>query len=198
MRTTYTDVDRLILERWHDTMNLFEAYEQLEDRVQDSIDEVGERLAQWGLERDYTIETDAKKAEYYAYKGSWMNRRRDDALVYVCVASFAPLGFRKIKEAHPSLWVCIDGFRMKGVDREEFGRELRTALGEQAKEWRHEDASDADWPVGKALVEVTDSERVQLITDPERLYTFATGAFEQLFALSDVIDQTLAKFRARE
>jgi hypothetical protein len=112
--------------------------------------------------------------------------------------SFAPLGYRKIKDEHPSLWVCTDTFRMKGVERDEFGRELRSALGEQAEGWQHDEASDAEAPLGKSLTDITDKDRIQLIADPERLYQFATGAFEQLFPLADVIEQTLAKFRARE
>jgi hypothetical protein len=199
--TTYTDVDLLILQRWDDTRGLLEAYEELQDRMHEVIQEVGERLVQWAESRGYTLDVDARTPQYYAYKTAWMNRRKDDALVYYNVVDFAPVGYRKVKEAHPSIWVHTDNLQMlklKEAERIQFARALRNRLGDTAKSWQHDDANDTEYPLGKALTHVSDADRVQLVADPERLYGFTVAAFEEAFALSDAIDETLADFRSRE
>jgi hypothetical protein len=198
MPTSYTDVDRLILDRWEDTKGLIEAYEDLQERMRDVIEGVGERLAVWGTENGYTIDTDAKRPEFYAYKPEWQNRRRDDAVVYFLLSGFAPFGYRNVKDDHPWLWLQTANLQMlkKGEpERQQFARDLRTRLGEQATAWSHEDADEADSPFGRYLTDVTDKDRLQLISDPDALYEFATKAFTEAFALSEAIDETLAKFR---
>src|SRR5262245_2070589 len=105
MATTYTDIDRLILERWEDTRGLFDAYEELQARIQDVIEEVGERLAHWASDRGYRIGTDAKVPEYYAYKDAWLHRRREEPVICFAIEGFAPMGYRKVKDEHPSLWL---------------------------------------------------------------------------------------------
>ena len=198
MATTYTDVDRLIFDRWEDTLGLVEAYEELQDRVRDVIEEVGERLAAWGADHAHTIDSDAKAPEFSAYKASWLNKRGDTGLVYYSLADFAPLGYRRVKDDHPSLWVYTENLEMlrkKEPEREQFARELRARLGETATRWTHEDSDEANSPLGRYLADVSDKDRLRLIVEPDRLYEFATKAFTEAFTLSEAIDETLAKFR---
>ncbi|MBI4521708.1 MAG: hypothetical protein HY701_12780 [Gemmatimonadetes bacterium] len=201
MADGYTDVDKLILERWHDVIGLMEAHEELQGRIEELIGDVGNRLEKWGDELGYALETDAKRAEFYAWKPTWMNRRKDEAAVYYVVGSFAPLGYRKIKEIHPYLWVYTENLellKMKEADRVEFARELRRVLGDSATPWLNPDTNDADAPLGKYLTDTDDRLRVRLISAPDELFEFAAKGFKELFTLSDAIDQTLAKFRTRE
>jgi hypothetical protein len=201
MPTTFTDVDLLILQRWDDARGFLEAYEELQDRMHDLIQEVGERLEQWAESRACTVEVDAKTPQYCVYKTAWMNRRKDDALVYYSLLDFAPVGYRRVKEAHPSIWVHTDNLNMlklKEPERIQFARALRNRLGDTAKSWQHAEVKDAEYPLGKALTQISDTDRVQMVADPERLFGFAVATFEEAFALSDAIDQTLAEFRPRE
>src|SRR5262245_13594197 len=96
----YTDVDRLILERWEDTMGLFEAYNELEDRIGETIEEVGHRLQPWLSGRGYDSDVDVKQPAFNAWKPEWLHRRREDPLIYVGVGGFAPAGYRKVKDEH--------------------------------------------------------------------------------------------------
>ena len=201
MADAYTDVDKLILERWHDVIGLMEAHDELQGRIGDLIDDVGDRLEKWGGERGYELETDAKRAEFYAWKPTWVNRRKDEAEVYYAVGSFAPMGYRSIKDAHPYLWVCTENLeflKMKDAERIEFARELRRVLGDRAKPWLNADTDDADAPLGKYLTDTDDQLRVRLISDSDELFEFAAKGFEELFTLSDALDEMLAKSRAKE
>lgn len=201
MADTYTDVDKLILERWHDVMGLMEAHEGLEGRIEQLITDVGGRLENWGEERGYSLETDAKRAEFYAWKPAWLNRRKDEAEVYYVVGSVAPMGYRKIKDAHPYVWLHTEnlGFLkvMKEAERIEFARELRRVLGDGARPWLNPDIDDTNSPLGKYMTDTDDPMRVQLISAPDALFDFTVKGFEELVTLSNAIDETLAKFRAR-
>lgn len=195
----YTDVDRLILERWNDTMGLFEAYEELEDRIGETIQEVGERVGAWLGERGYQSDTDAKEPAFSAWKDEWRHRRRDEPLVYISVGAFAPSGYRKVKDEHPFLWVYVQNLhllKIKDSERDKFAKELRLRLGDAARDWAHEDANDPDQPLGKYLTDISDQDRVRLVAEPDRLFEFATSGFEQLFSVSEAIGQTLEKFRS--
>jgi hypothetical protein len=201
MPTTYTDVDRLILERWFDTRGLLEAYEELQDRIHDVISEVGERLAEWAQPQGYLVDTDAKTPAFSLYRSTWMHRRKDEPLIYVDVENFAPLGYRRVKENHPNIWVHtenLQSLKMKEPERVQFGRDLRAALGDASAEWKHEDSDDADYPLGRSLTEVSDADRVRLVADPDGLFEFGTGALKSVFDLSDAIEKTLAAAKARE
>jgi hypothetical protein len=201
MPTTYTDVDRLIFQRWDDTLGLLEAYEELQDRIHEVITDVGQRLSEWGVPQGYIIDTDAKIPSFYAYRNTWLNRRRDDALVYFSLEHFAPLGYRRAKENHPAIWVYTENLqmlRMKEPDRVQFAKDLRTSLGDLAAQWKHEDSHESEYPLGTALTDISDSDRVRLVSDPEALVEFATSTFKKAFVLSDGIEKTLSAAKARD
>ncbi len=197
MANHYNDVDRLILDRWEDVVGLLRAYEELQERIGGVLEEVGVRLQKWAGEEGYRLDQDARVPEYWAWKASW-EKRRGDILIYVTLGGFTPQGYRKTKEQHPYLWVNTSGLeslRLKEEERVEFGRELRRLLGDRAKEWEHEWTTDGEEPLGAYATEVTERDRVDFVANPDKLYNFATTSFRRLFTLSDVIDQTLTKFR---
>ncbi|MBA3231792.1 MAG: hypothetical protein H0T05_03140 [Acidobacteria bacterium] len=201
MPTTYTDVDRLILERWDDTKGLLEAFEELQDRMLDVIDDGGERLKRWAEQHDCIIDVQAKEPSYHFYKEAWKNRRKDDALVYFTLADFAPVGYRKVKNDHPYVWLYTDNLqmmRMKEPDRVEFARQLRANLGDSAARWSHPETIDADSPLGRYMTDVSDADRVRLVAEPDELLKFATTAIEDALLLSDAVNLTLEHFKARE
>jgi len=201
MATEYTDVDRLILGRWDDVMGLFDAHGELQDHVEEMIDEVGERLERWLEGRGYGVTSEGKAPAYYIAKDDWFVKRKDDYTVYFEIGGFAPRGYRKVKDDHPYAWLHtanLEFLRMRETERIEFAKALRQELGELAKNWAHEDVDDADSPLGRAFVDIKDADRVDLISDPDKLFEFATKACEELFALADPIDRVLARFRPKE
>jgi hypothetical protein len=201
MATEYTDVDRLILERWQDVVALADAHEELQDRVEEVIEAVGERLERWLEERDYEIRTDTKSPSFWFGRTAWNNKRRDDWIVYFEIGGFAPLGFRKVRDEHPYAWFHTDNLaylRMKEPERVEFAKALRQELGVTARDWANKEVDDADQPLGRYFTDIKEAERVELIADSDRLYDFAMKACEELFTLVEPIDRVLAKFRQKE
>jgi hypothetical protein len=198
---SYTDVDRLILDRWEDTQGFLEAYEDLQDRMQQILSDVEVPLERWASTHGYKSYADARSASFGIYRPNWENRRRDDALVYFALEDCAPIGYRRVKAEHPSLWFYTEGLqatKTKEADRVRFASDLRAKLGGLADEWRHDDATETEYPLGKKLSDVKDLDRVRLVSDPDDLFKFVTGALEQAFPLADAVEQTLAQLRSRD
>jgi hypothetical protein len=201
MPVAYTDVDRLILDRWEETQGFLEAYEELQDRMQEAFADVGKRLERWASSKGYKSDTDSKAPYFSLYRPTWENRRRDDALVYFGLEDCGPIGYRRTEGSHPSLWVHtrdLAGTKIKESDRIRFAEDLRSRLGKLAEEWHHDDASDLEYPLGKTFVDVNGSDRARFASSPEELFTFVTNAFEQAFPLANAIDQALTALRTRE
>jgi len=201
MATEYTDVDRLILGRWQDVMGLFEAHEELQDRVEEVIEDVRSRLGRWLEGRGYEVTSDPKSPSFFLGKADWYHKRKDDWSVYFEVGGFAPFGFRKVREDHPFAWfhtANLEFLHMKEAERVDFARALRQELGDVAKAWADNEVDDTESPLGRYFRDVKDADRVELIADPDKLFEFATKACEELFTLADPIDRVLAKFRPKE
>lgn len=201
MATEYTDVDRLVLGRWSDVMALFDAHEELQDRVEEVIDEVGQRLNRWLEERGYRLNTDSKTPSFYIGKDDWYHKRRNDWLVYFEIGAFAPFGFRRVKSDYPYAWLLtlnLEFLKMREPERIEFAKALRLEIGEAARNWAHKDADDAREPLGRYFTDIKDSDRIELIADPDKLFDFGRRACEDLLTLAGPIDRVLAKFRPKE
>lgn len=191
----YSDMDRLVIERWTDVVGLIEAHRSTQDRIEEMIDAVGERIARWARPLGYDTETSSKDAEFRAWRPEWADKRRGPR-VTLAVGGFCPLGFRKIEEPYPYLWVKIDNlanFKMKDAERMAFSNALRAALGEQARSWEADGVDDTDFPLGRFLTALSNSERARLIADADVLFAFATENFAPLFEIADVIDGELRK-----
>ena len=48
MSFAYSDMDQLILQRWPDVMGLIDAHRGVQERIEEMLDIVGERIARWG------------------------------------------------------------------------------------------------------------------------------------------------------
>jgi hypothetical protein len=195
----YTDVDRLILERWNEVLELQGAFKGLAGRIQDNIDGALTRAARWLDEQGYRCEWDAKTPEISAWKLAWEAKRGLPA-VRLTIGEFAPFGYGRIRGEHPYLWVYthnLDGLKLKEPERVQFGRDLRASIGEALATWDDDEASDSESPLGRYVTALTDAKRVELVANPQQLIDFVQSGFTQLFELSSAVDAQLAARRAR-
>lgn len=195
MSFAFTEMDRLVIERWTDVVGLIEAHRETQDRIQEMIDVVGERVARWARPLGFDVETFAKDAEFHAWRPSWADRRKGSR-VQLVLGGFCPLGYRRLDARHPYLWVNtgdLESFKVKEAERIQFSQSLRTALGGEAKAWEAEGTDDADTPLGRYLTAISDTERARHIAGPDALFEFVTANYPTVFALGDVIDAELAK-----
>jgi hypothetical protein len=192
---SYSDMDQLILQRWTDVVGLIDAHRNTQNRIEEMIEVVGERLARWARPMGFETNVDAREAEFYAWRPSWSEKRKDPKVVLV-LGGFCPMGFRKTDVAHPFQWVFIDGlsnYRMKEAERAMFARSLRIALGDEAKSWEADDVDDEDQPLGRYLTKISDKDRSSIISSPDALFAFANEHFPALFQLADTIEAELNK-----
>lgn len=195
MSFSYSEMDQLILHRWADVVGLIEAHRETQDRIEEMIEVVGERVARWARPMGFETSVETKDAEFRAWKPNWSEKRKDPKVV-LALGGFCPLGFRKTDVKHPYQWVYIDGlsnYRMKEPERITFARSLRSALGDEAKSWEADGVDDADEPLGRFLTTIKDKDRAAVITGPDALFSFASEHFLPLFQLADTIDGELNK-----
>jgi hypothetical protein len=188
-------MDRLIIERWADVTGLIEAHAETQNRIEEMVEIVGERLARWARPQGYEIETQAKWAEFKAARSSWIDRRRGPK-VQLAVGGFCPSGYKKMDSDHPYLWVYTDtlaNFKLKEADRTAFAHGLRIALGAEAQAWEATGVDDTEGPLGRHLSSTTDAARAVLVSSEDTLFEFATTQFPTLFGLGNIIDTELAK-----
>lgn len=199
MSSHYTDVDRLILERWTEVQDLQYAFKALTDRMRDTIEDVLVKTERWLDEQGYRCVYDVKRPEISAWKPAW-EARRGQPCIRLVVGEFAPLGYGKVRSEHPFLWVMtatLDLMKMKEAERIQFARQVRQTLGASAAKWDHRDVSDADSPLGRYVNELPEGERVALAAQPQRMLDFVQQGFTQLFETAAALDQTLGMMRSQ-
>jgi hypothetical protein len=197
MNTRYTDVDRMIFQRWDEVVALLNAYADAMERMGESIAGVCERVEAWLQEQGYEAYSDPKGPEIMAWKATW-EKPRGEGLVLLCVGDFAPKGYGKVGSAHPYLWVKTEGLgriRLKEPDRARFARDVRAALGSAASKWEHEDCIETSEPFGRYRTDISEPQREELAAHPARLVEFVQSSFNELFQLTDVIHDTLMRYR---
>ena len=193
MSVVFNDVERLILERWTEVMGLINARETLQDRIEEQIQNVAERVGRWAGPEGFEVDSSPRLAEINAWRPAWADRRKDPR-VFLTVGGFCPIGFRKVEWAHPYLWVYtlnLKDYKLKEPQRIAFAQALRAALGAQAKEWEAHDVDDLEGPLGKYLTEYDNTFRAKLLLDPDALFEFCTKHFPTLFSLADIIEAKL-------
>ena len=198
MAGIYTDVDRLILDRWDEVSDLLAAREELQDRIAETIEAAGQKLERALEPRGYLVESQAKDGEFHVYRSSWNDRRRGPS-VYFTLGAFCPRGYRKVVEPHPYLWLMTEtlaNFRVKDEERRSLAAAIRRALGAAAESWDHEDCYD-DAPVGRSLTRIGNRQRAENISSPSRLYDFALAELEAAFEIADIVERCVEKHLAR-
>src|SRR5688572_29427960 len=107
-------MDRLILERWTDVVGLYDALRETQERIEEMIEVVGERVTRWAQTKGFEVETYAKDAEFQAWRYAWADKRKG-ARVELAIGGFCPTGYRKVEEKHPYLWLYtedLENFRV--------------------------------------------------------------------------------------
>lgn len=196
MFDNYTEMDRLVLERWPDVLGLIDAHRAVQEHIEVALESVGERIARWAREQGFDGEMSARQAEFHVWRPGWYDKRKDEAKVLLTLGGFCPVGFRKVNYKHPYLFVHtypLDRFKVKPPDRIKFAQALRTALGDQARSWEAEDVDDAEAPLGRYLRQYDNAARARLILDPDMLFAFCQEHLPTLFALSGTIDAELQR-----
>jgi hypothetical protein len=195
MTIMFNDVERLILERWTEVVGLIDAHETLQDRLEEQIQSVADRVGRWARPQGFEVDSSPRDGEINAWKPAWADRRKDPK-VFLTIGGFYPIGFRKVEDSHPYMWVYtmnLEQYKLKEQQRTAFAHALRTALGGRAREWEAHDVDDLEGPLGRYLVEYDTTFRVKLLPDPDALFEFCTKQFESLFALADTIDAELQR-----
>ena len=195
----YTEMDRLVLERWSDVIGLIEAQRVAQDQIEVTLGVAGERILRWVRERGFEGEMSPRDGELWVWRPSWYDKRKAVAKVYFALGGLCPIGFRKVEDSYPYLWVCtypLEDFKKKESERVKFAQALRVALGDQAREWEDTDIEDANFPLGRHLRQYGSTERIQWLLDPNRLVEFSKEHLPALFALADTIDSELQRIAA--
>jgi len=193
----YSDLDRLVLERWMDVKNLAEAQRDVQDRIEQVVEIAGERIGRWLREQGYESECEAGDGEIAAWRPTWADRRKGP-MVKLLLGGVCPLGFRKSDEANAYLWVYTGGledFRVKEPGRIAFAADLRKELGPEAVHWEDHETDDTESPLGRYLKEFGIREQCELVSSPEALLAFATEQYPKIFVLSDAIDACLGRLQ---
>jgi len=71
---SYSDMDQLVLQRWTDVVGLLEAHRGVQDRIEEMIEVVGERVARWARPLGFR-KTDAKHPYQWVYIEGLSNYR---------------------------------------------------------------------------------------------------------------------------
>jgi hypothetical protein len=199
MASRYTDVDLMIFQRWDEVKALREAFDDLIDRMQDVLEgglqKIGVVAAGRGLSSDFSL----KRPSIWFWKHDWENRKKEPG-VYFELFDFAPADYGKDVEEYPSMWFATDEFarlRMR-ESSEDFARAVKAALSpELLTKWSHEDADLSDAPLGRECHEVSESDRVRLVAEPEALGKFVMECLDDFMELAPAIDQALEKMTHR-
>ena len=100
MSIMFNDVERLILERWPEVVGLIDAHETLQDRLEEQIQIVADRVGRWARPHGFEVDSSPRFAEINAWRPAWADRRKEPR-VFLTVGGFYPAGFRKVDAAYP-------------------------------------------------------------------------------------------------
>ena len=189
MSEALTELDVLLLDKWQDTLAIWDAINELEDRLSDRFESSVDRLKPWLAERDYeVVEVDRKGASVYVAKRSWF-RKREEELVSVGVGAVLPYGFRRVDDEHPYVWVAIG--HMDEDEQEAFNAQFTERLRRRPGGWLNDNCYE-DYPAGRHITSLGDSERITLAKSEEAMESFMKDALESVMALEGDIEAALS------
>jgi hypothetical protein len=200
MAKHYEDVDLMLLKRWEEVKALREAFDDLLDRMREVIETTLGKVTHAVAERGMSCDFDAKRPSIWFWKKEWEIRSSKEPGIYFQLLDFAPAEYGKVEYDWPTMWLMSDAFsRLKFRESsEEFGRLVPASLSpEVVKKWSHEDTDLFDSPLGKECGEVSESDRVRLVAEPEALSKFIIERLDEFMELVPAIDQALQKMTRR-
>jgi hypothetical protein len=195
MATRYTDVDQLIFKRWDEVNALRAAFDDLLERMQDVVEVSLQKVSHRAKDNGFESEYDLKRPSIWFWKPEWANRRNEPG-VCLFLADFVPADYGRAVRDHPSMWVDNEELsRLKPRDSaEQFGRALRAALSaDLLKKWNHEEVDVSSTPLGRDCHEVSESDRVRMVSDPDALRGFLLERLHEFSELVPTVDQALAQ-----
>lgn len=199
MASRYTDVDLMILKRWDEVAALRAAFDDLLGRMESVLEVALQKVSIAVSERRLSAGFDAKRPSIWFWKHDWETRRKEPG-IYFQLSDFAPGEYGRAAKDHPSMWFMTDDFSKLKMreSSEEFGRVLRTSLSQELlQKWNHEDSDLSESPLGRECIELSESDRVRLVADPDALGKFIIERLEEFMELDPAIDQALQKMTHR-
>ena len=199
MAHRYTDVDLMILKRWDEVRHLREAFDDLLDRMGDVLESALGKMTVAANERGFSSDYNLRRPSVWFWKPGWATRKGEPG-IYLEVYDFAPSDYGKDIEDHPSVWLMTDEFsRLKMRETsEEFGRAAKNALSPELQtKWSQAELDQAEYPLGRNCVEVSESDRVQMMAHPEELIRFVLARLDESMELVPAIDQALQQMTKR-
>jgi hypothetical protein len=188
MSIVLTDLDQLLLDRWNDTVGIWEAIKELEDRLADSLKSAAERVGPWLRERGFEVsDVSTRTATIDFRRPEWMGKR-DESYIHAYIAEVFPYGYRKVREDRAHIWIYAGN--LSEDQQEVFEAETRQRLGNHPDEWINPDC-DAEYPVGRYLQAYDDKGRLQLASSSEALESFLKEQVEQVLGILDPLNDSL-------
>ena len=189
MTENVAQVDAVLFRRWTDAVALREAMTELEERLSERLERLGESLQPWLEEQGYSfVEVEARYARVNVARASWMNKKKQQPWVWFGLDALFPYGFRKVQEEHPLVWVMTSNLE-KDV-RRVFQEHLTNRLRGKGGDWINEDCG-RDYPAGHYIPTHGDRERLALAQNPEALATFSREALASILVLGDDVEAAL-------
>ena len=199
MAGRYTDVDLMIFKRWDEVNALREAFDDLVDRMHDIIEPSLQKVVVAATEKGFLSEFNLKRPSIWFWKREWENRKKEPG-IYFELFDFAPADYGKDVGDYPSMWFMTDEFsrlRLREAS-EDFGGAVSSALSPSlVTKWSHDDADISDSPLGRDCTDVSESDRVRLMADPDALSKFIIERIDEFMELVPAIDQALQKMTRR-
>lgn len=195
----YTDIDRMILERWDEVNQLIEAREETKDRIAKVIEAATERLRRWLEPQGYELQSWPKDGEFHVWRRTWDVKKKGPAVKFI-LEGFCPPGYRRGAETFPCLWLAttaLENYKLKEADRRAFAAGLRAELGASAADWDDDACDDANGPLVQYLREFDRGRQVNLVSSADNLAQFTMEHLSKSLAISDVVDRCVSRAIAR-
>jgi hypothetical protein len=188
MADTLTELDRLLLERWPDTVGLWQAIKDLEERLGDSLKRVADRLTPWLSDQGFSLlDVSTKDASIEFAQLEWLNKK-EEPLITASIAEMFPFGYRRVKDEHPYIWLYAEA--LPEDQREVFHADSTQKLKTHTDGWINENC-DVDWPVGRYCSQYADKDRIALASSEEALEEFVRGRLQEFMTICPTISESL-------
>lgn len=103
--TQWSDLERLIIQRWQDAAEFRDAVEATEEKLEGNLRRVGDRVAEWLKPGGFELWVEGDAAEFNAYRSSWVYKEEGGPVVVLSVGSLYPNGYRKVHSDDPYLGI---------------------------------------------------------------------------------------------
>lgn len=188
MAEPFTEVDHLLLRRWHDSVAIYEAINELEKRMGARFEAGAESLRSWLDERGFSFfEVEEKYARLNVARTSWLNKKKQP-YVWFMIDAVLPYGYRWVTEDQACVWV--DCRNLEKDDRQPFGEHLASRIKDKPGGWLNEHCS-RDYPAGRFLAGSGDTERLVLAQDHDKIAHFMREALSPILALADDVEAAM-------